>query len=237
MKPNWKQHIKIIALDADDTLWVNEPIFQQTEATFKELLRPYINIADLDERLYATEKKNLSIFGYGVKGFTLSMIETAIEITKNQIKAEDLQQIIDLGKKMLVHPVELLDGVETAVKKISQKYEVMVITKGDLFDQESKIARSGLVKYFSKIEVVSEKNQATYTDVLLRHGIQLDEFMMVGNSMKSDVLPICQMGGKAVHIPYATTWVHEMVEAHQVEGMDYWELGNLGQLVDFLEYT
>lgn len=232
---NWKHHINIIALDADDTLWVNEPLFQKTQHTFKEILRPYVELSDLDARLYATEKKNLKFFGYGVKGFILSMIETAIEITEQKIRAADLQHIIDLGKSMLLHPVELLEGVEEAVKSLSKTHELMVITKGDLFDQESKIARSGLAQYFSKIEVVSEKDKATYQDVLLRHGIALKEFVMVGNSLKSDVLPICELGGHAIHVPYSTTWVHETLRTQQAEQIDYLELANLGELVDFFK--
>lgn len=227
-------NIKVVALDADDTLWVNEPIFQQTQEKLKELLGAYVEPAQLDGRLYETERRNLSLFGYGIKGFVLSMIETAVELSDGKISGAEVKQIIDMGKAMLRHPVDLLDGVREAVEALSEHYELMVITKGDLFDQENKIARSGLADYFKRVEIVSEKDEATYREVFSRNGIKLEEVLMVGNSLKSDVLPICRLGGKAIHIPFHTTWEHEKVESHQANGYDYDEIGNLRQLIRLL---
>ncbi|MCB0587827.1 MAG: GNAT family N-acetyltransferase, partial [Phaeodactylibacter sp.] len=228
------ENIKIIALDADDTLWVNEPIFQQTQDKLRALLSPYIDPGQLDERLYETERNNLRLFGYGVKGFVLSMIETAVQLSGGKISGEEVQQIIDMGKEMLEHPVDLLDGVKEAVETLSEYYTLMVITKGDLFDQENKVARSGLADYFKRVEIVSEKDEATYREIFGRNGIRLEEVLMVGNSLKSDVLPVCKLGGKAIHIPFHTTWEHEKVESHQANGYDYDEIDNLRQLIRLL---
>ncbi|MCB0561987.1 MAG: GNAT family N-acetyltransferase [Lewinellaceae bacterium] len=227
-------NIKVIALDADDTLWVNEPIFQQTQDKLKEVLSAYIEPEQLDERLYETERENLRLFGYGVKGFVLSMIETAVQLSEGKITGGEVRQIIDMGKAMLEHPVDLLDGVKETVETLSEYYELMVITKGDLFDQENKVARSGLAEYFKRVEIVSEKDEATYREIFNRNGIPLDEVLMVGNSLKSDVLPICELGGKAIHIPFHTTWQHEKVERRRANGYDYDEIDNLRQLIRLL---
>lgn len=224
------ENIKVIAFDTDDTLWVNEPIFTHTQTQFKTLLSRYISTVDLDEKLYQTESKNLRLFGYGVKGFILSMIETAIELTAGKVSGTDIQTIIDFGKTMLEHPVELLDGVWETVEKLSEQYQLMVITKGDLFHQESKIASSGLADYFQHIEIVSEKNKATYQSILDRYEINPAEFLMVGNSLRSDILPICECQAQAIHIPFHTTWQHETVEHHQLNGFEYDEIDNLRQL-------
>lgn len=228
------ENIKVVALDADDTLWVNEPIFQQTQEKLRELLSRYIDPKQLDGRLYETERNNLRLFGYGVKGFVLSMIETAVQLSDGKITGKEVRQIVDMGKAMLEHPVDLLDGVKEAVETLAQYYDLMVITKGDLFDQENKIARSGLADYFKRVEIVSEKDEATYQEVFSRNGIRLEEVLMVGNSLKSDVLPICKLGGKAIHIPFHTTWEHEKVEAHHANGYDYDEIRNLRQLIRLL---
>ncbi|MCB0572882.1 MAG: GNAT family N-acetyltransferase [Phaeodactylibacter sp.] len=228
------RNIRTIAFDADDTLWVNEPIFQQTQERLKALLAPYVAPEIFDEQLYATERNNLHLFGYGVKGFTLSMIETAIQLTNGKMDGRTAQQIIGMGKEMLEHPIELLDGVEETIEALAPYYELMIITKGDLFDQESKAARSGLAGRFRHIEVVSEKDEDTYRRVFQRHGISLSQVLMVGNSLKSDILPICRLGGKAVHVPYHISWVHEQVASHQMEGHDYDEIGNLRQLIRLL---
>lgn len=227
--------IRYLALDADDTLWMNEPIFEQTQQACKSILQTYLpDITDLDSKLYEYEKKNLALFGYGVKGFTLSMIETVIELSRGEVKGHDIQQIIDLGKAMLSHPVHLLETVEESVKILSQHYHLMVITKGDLFDQENKIARSGISDCFEIVEIISEKNETSYRNLLARHQIDPAEFCMVGNSLKSDVLPVLQAGGQAVHIPYATTWEHERVSEHEAAGYNYIELGRLSELVGLL---
>ena len=232
---SWKKNIKTIALDADDTLWVNETHYQQTQEKFKNMLSHYINIEDLEDKLYTTEKKNLQLFGYGIKGFVISMIETAIELTNSQVNAKDIQVLIDLGKEMLVKPIKLIEGVREAVQELSLHYDLMILTKGDLFTQENKIARSGLSDFFTKFEIVSEKREQTYLDILLKHQIRLEEFLMVGNSLKSDVLPVCKIGGRAVHIPFSTIWIHETPDIEQKNSATYSKLANLGELLPFLQ--
>ncbi|BDD01701.1 HAD family hydrolase [Persicobacter psychrovividus] len=203
--------IKTIAFDADDTLWVNETIFDATQERFFKLLEQYVPEEVLRKHLFQTEIKNLKYFGYGVKGFILSMIETAVELTEGLVRGGDIQQIIDWGREMIEHPVENIEGVEQALKTLSQHYQLMVITKGDLLDQESKLARSGLADYFDKVEIVSDKTAAQYQEILNRHDIKAEEFLMIGNSLKSDVLPVLEIGGQAVHIPFSSTWEHETV--------------------------
>ena len=198
-----------IAFDADDTLWHNETLFSVTQDKFRDMLRRYVDDADIDARLYETEVRNLRLFGYGIKGFTLSMIETAIEVSGERIAASDIRRLIDSGKAMLEHPVELLEGVEGVIAGLRGRYRLMVITKGDLFDQESKIARSGLAERFDAVEIVAEKNEATYRQILERHNMKADSLLMVGNSVRSDILPPTALGIRAVHIPYHVTWAHE----------------------------
>ena len=198
-----------IAFDADDTLWHNETLFSVTQDKFRDMLRRYVDDADIDARLYETEVRNLRLFGYGIKGFTLSMIETAIEVSGEKIVAQDIRRLIDSGKAMLEHPVELLDGVERVIDGLQGRYRLMVITKGDLFDQESKIARSGLADRFDAVEIVAEKDEATYRQILERHSMKADSLLMVGNSVRSDILPAAALGIRAVHIPYHVTWAHE----------------------------
>jgi putative hydrolase of the HAD superfamily len=197
----------IIGFDGDDTLWHNESIFSMTQDKFRAMLGETV-AADIDRRLLDTERGNLGLFGYGI----LSMIETAIEVTDGRIEARDIQAMIEAGKAMLRHPVELLDGVAETVEYLSHSHRLVLVTKGDLFDQESKIARSGLAEMFDAIEIVSEKDPATYRRVLARHGIAPERFLMVGNSVRSDILPVLEIGGRAVHVPYHITWAHEHVE-------------------------
>ena len=206
--------IEVIALDGDDTIWHSEHLFVDTQDRFRELLRPYaeLNDAALDERLLEVERRNLPLFGYGVKAFTLSLLETAIEVTDGRIPGRDLQAVLDLGKVLLDHPVELLDGVREAVDALTDDYRVMVLTKGDLLHQETKVARSGLAELFWRVEIVSEKDEATYQRVLDRHDVDPATFVMVGNSVRSDVLPVLGIGGRAVHVPYSVTWALEHVE-------------------------
>lgn len=228
-------HIRYVALDADDTLWMNEPIFVKTQDACRDIIDDFItDPKELDEKLYEYEKKNLRLFGYGVKGFVLSMIETVIELSNGRASGSQIQKIIDLGKEMIEHPVHLLETVEDSVKELSEHFHLLVITKGDLFDQENKLARSGIADYFDTVEVVSEKNEQTYSNLLERHKIPANQFLMAGNSLKSDVLPVLQAGGDAVHIPYHTTWEMEKVSEHQAAGYNYLELGRLSELVDLL---
>jgi putative hydrolase of the HAD superfamily len=226
---------KIVAFDADDTLWVNETIFTNTRDKFKYLIEQYADVDQLEDRLYQTEKKNLSLFGYGIKGFTLSMIETAIEITGGQISSRDIDQIMAWCKDMLAHPVELLEAVEDTLRLLREDYQLMVITKGDLFDQETKIARSGLGELFDYIEIVSEKNEETYARILRRNNIALDDFIMIGNSVKSDILPICSLGGRAVYIPFHTTWAHELVAEEHAATFTYDTLQAISELPRLLK--
>lgn len=208
--------IEVVALDGDDTLWHSEQLFVDTQASFRELVAPYVDVdeAHLDALLLEVERRNLPTFGYGVKAFTLSLIETAIEVTKGEIPAARLQAVLDLGRVLLDHPVQLLDGVPEAVDELTDRYRVMVITKGDLLHQETKVVRSGLEEVLWRVEIVSEKDEATYRRILDRHGIDPATFVMVGNSVRSDVLPVIALGGHAVHIPYHVTWDLEHVDPH-----------------------
>ena len=203
-----------VAFDADDTLWGHEHIFVDAKQRCLDILQPFLTPGmDLEEELYRFEKVNLKIFGYGVKGFVLSMIETAIEISGGAITGSELQRIIDLGKEMLEHPIELLPYVAEAVDALEDHFELLIITKGDLFDQENKVARSGLGERFPVVEIVSEKNVANYRAVFARNGIDPAGLLMIGNSLKSDILPVVEAGGRAVHLPAEYTWMHEKVEA------------------------
>jgi putative hydrolase of the HAD superfamily len=203
--------LRTLAFDADDTLWHNETYYAETQEAFRSLLRPYHDDAWIDARLHDTEMRNLGHYGYGIKGFTLSMIETALELTEDRLDGVGIRQVVDLGKAMLAKPVEPLPGVAEVLQLLAGSYNLMVITKGDLFDQETKLVKSGLGGQFAKVEIVSEKDEVTYAAILERHGIAPSSFIMVGNSVKSDILPVLALGGRAVHIPYHLTWAHEMV--------------------------
>jgi putative hydrolase of the HAD superfamily len=205
--------VQVIGLDGDDTLWRNEEYFVDTQQAFRDILAPYVN-GDIDvaERLDVTERGNLELFGYGVKGFTLSLIETAIEVTDGRVAARDVQALLDLGKGMLLRPVELIEGVAETVPGLADDYRLVVITKGDLWNQEQKLARSGLAELMSGVEIVAEKDVATYRRILQRHEIDPATFVMVGNSVRSDILPVIEAGGRAVHIPHTVTWAHEVAD-------------------------
>ena len=226
--------IDIVAFDGDDTLWHNETIFSMTQDRYEELLAPYVDPNDLHERMLETERRNVAIFGYGIKGFTLSMVETAIEITEGRVTAGAIATILEFGKAMLAHPTELLDGARDAIESTSRNARVILITKGDLFDQESKLARSGLGELFDAIEIVSEKDDARYRRVLAQHGIEPDRFVMVGNSMRSDVLPVVRVGGRAVHVPYHVTWALEEVDPEETPATGWWRIDHLSALPDLL---
>lgn len=229
--------IEVIAFDGDDTLWHNESIFFMTQERFRRLVAPYVPSADpvaLDDRLFATQMANLGLFGYGVKAFVLSMIETAIQLSGGTISGTDIQCIIDAGKDMLSHPVQLLDGAADTIDALAGRYRLMLITKGDLFDQESKLARSGLGDRFWRVAVVSAKDVPTYQRVLGYHGVDPATLLMVGNSVPSDILPVLEIGASAVHIPYHLTWAHEIGEP--VEGRDrLWNLNSIGEVPVLVE--
>ena len=204
--------ITTVALDADDTLWHNESIFHLTQQHYVDLLKDYGDADHMKARLMEVEIKNLSLYGYGVKSFTLSMIETAIDLTRGAVPARTIAQILDLGRAMLEHPVEPLPGVQETLETIQDGYKLIMITKGDLMNQEQKLARSGLGHYFDAIEIVSEKDANTYRRIVARQGVRADESVMIGNSMKSDVLPALEAGLWGIHIPYHLTWAHEHAE-------------------------
>ncbi len=228
------QEIRLVAFDADDTLWVNEPAYQTIEKDLVDLLSHHIAPEIARKKLFAKNINNLELFGYGVKGFMLSMIETAIEIGQGKVTGAEIQQIISMGKEMLRNPVELLDGIEDVLHQLQGRYDLMLITKGDLVDQESKIARSGLANYFKHIEILSEKNEESYEKLLDKYQLPRNEFLMVGNSVKSDVLPVVNIGGKAVHIPFHTTWDHEHVEERHLKNKRFMELEHAKELLPLL---
>ncbi len=222
--------ITVVGLDGDDTLWHNETRFNLTQAELRELLRRHVPDADVDAHLAELEMKNLGMYGYGVKAFTLSMIETAIQVTEGRIPATDLEVILGWGKRMLMEPTELLDSVESALHELHERYDLLLITKGDLFDQESKLARSGLAELFLGVEILSEKNVAAYRAVLARRGIKIEEFVMVGNSLRSDIVPVVELGARAVHIPYHVTWHHEHVPEESLPKTGWHRLERIGEL-------
>lgn len=201
--------IRLVGFDGDDTLWRSEDYYRDAQAKFEAIVANYVDLDDVHHRLYAVEKRNLALFGYGGKGMTLSMLEAAIAITERRISAADLHRILELGKALLRHPVELLPGVREAVAEIAREHEVVLVTKGDLFHQEAKVRESGLADLFPRIEIVSEKDPATYARVLAEFELEPGAFAMIGNSLRSDVLPVLELGGWAVHMPYHVTWVHE----------------------------
>tara|TARA_R110002020_G_scaffold294201_9_gene510036 strand:- start:310 stop:1005 length:696 start_codon:yes stop_codon:yes gene_type:complete len=228
-----KNKIKVIAFDADDTLWVNETIFRNAEKAFAQQFSNYFEEDEIVKILLDTEIRNLETYGYGIKGFTLSLIEAAQDITKNNISGENLQFILDLGKQMLAEPVELIPEIEDVLKKLSKNYKLVVATKGDLLDQERKLIKSGLIDYFHHIEIVSDKKEKQYKKLVKHLDIKPEEFLMIGNSLKSDILPVLAMGGHAYHIPFHTTWVHEEVK-DEVKHPNFKALKAAKELLDYL---
>ncbi len=204
--------LKVIAFDADDTLWVNEPYFRKAEEDFANLLLDYLPAHNIQKELFSTEITNLSLYGYGVKGFMLSMIETALRISNQQLPPALIQEILRIGKEMLDRPVEIIDGVERVLADLQGKYRLVVATKGDLLDQERKLIKSGLLSFFHHTEIMSDKQPNDYAKLIRHLDILPDEFMMIGNSLKSDVIPVLELGGHAIHIPYHITWAHEAIE-------------------------
>jgi putative hydrolase of the HAD superfamily len=200
---------RCIGFDADDTLWHNENIFEKVHERYFKLLSSYHNAAIVEKALFATEMRNLELYGYGIKGYMLSSIETAIELTGGRISTQELRELIALGRGMLEHPVELLDGARDAVDALAPAYRTILITKGDLRDQERKLAKSGIGDRFGAVEIVSEKDARTYETIFQKHGVDPRNFLMVGNSIKSDILPVLALGGAGVHVPYRITWGHE----------------------------
>jgi putative hydrolase of the HAD superfamily len=227
--------IDVIGLDGDDTLWHSESLFAVTNDRIRELLSPHVSTEVLDERLLDVERQNLSLFGYGAKAFTLSVIETAIEVTNGRVTTAEIQAIIDLGKALLAHPVDLLDGVADAVERLADDHRLVLITKGDLFHQESKVAGSGLGDWFDSIQIVSEKDPATYRRVLDTVGVAPDRFLMVGNSLRSDVEPVLGIGGRAVHVPYEHQWALDSEPEGALPEDGWWHLDSLTDLPGLVE--
>ncbi|RYD36985.1 MAG: HAD family hydrolase [Verrucomicrobiaceae bacterium] len=224
----------IIGFDADDTLWHNQPIFERAYDRFRELLSRYHEPHPAGEVLVATEMKNLPLYGYGIKGFTLSAIETAITLSNGKISSGELRQLLDAARDMLEHPVDLLDGVAETLAALAADHRMIVITKGDLRDQERKLERSGLAGYFRHIEVVSEKESSSYGKILGRHGIPPENFLMVGNSLRSDILPVLAIGGAGAYLPYHITLIGEHAE-EPVEFLDrFFKLGQMSDLPEII---
>lgn len=225
---------KIIAFDADDTLFVNEPYFQEVEQKFCALMSDYLSQQGLSQELFRTEIENLNLYGYGIKGYILSMIEASMKISNNTISIEIIEKIIQYGKELLQKPIEVLDDVEQTLKTLHKKYKLIVATKGDLKDQQSKLQRSGLSHYFHHIEVMSDKHEINYQHLLTRLEVSPNEFLMIGNSLKSDILPVLNLGGHAIHIPFHTTWEHEKIN-HKIEHPNFTTVDTIMSVLNYID--
>ncbi|HJS00983.1 MAG TPA: HAD family hydrolase [Flavobacterium sp.] len=226
-------NLKVIAFDADDTLFVNETYFLETEEKFCELMSDYLSHQGISQELFKTEIGNLKIYGYGIKAYILSMIEAAMLISNNTIPVGVIGKIIQYGKELLDKPIVLLDGVEETLESLYGKYKLVVATKGDLLDQRRKLHNSGLGKYFHHIEVMSDKQEQDYLDLIKRLEIKPSEFYMIGNSLKSDVLPVLAIGGYAAHVPFHTTWAHEKID-HEVKHEKFSTFENISEIIPSL---
>lgn len=228
------KNIQVIAFDADDTLWVNETYFREAETKFAKLLAAYETENKIDQELFKTEIKNLSIYGYGVKGFMLSMVESALELSNYKISQQKIEQILEIGKEMLEKPIELLDDVEKVLKKLHGKYKLIVATKGDLLDQERKLEKSGLLKYFHHIEVMTDKKEVDYKKLVSHLDISPNQLLMIGNSLKSDILPLVNIGASAIHVPFHTTWAHEEVSLSEQSTTNYKTIKRLSEILTII---
>lgn len=226
--------IKVVGFDADDTLWVNETYFREAEAKFANLFMSYETPNKIEQELFKKELQNLPIYGYGIKGFMLSMIEEAVELTNYTVDAKLIEQVLNIGKDMLNKPVELLPGIEEVLEELSKTYKLILATKGDLLDQERKLDKSGLSKYFHHIEVLSDKKSENYANLLNHLEIDPASFLMVGNSLKSDVLPVIEIGAEAIHIPFHTTWEHEKVKDQDLKDQNFKTVSSAKDILSFL---
>lgn len=227
------KNIKIVGFDADDTLWINEPLYQETEKHFCRIIKPYFAEEETTKELFKTEMQNLELYGYGAKGFMLSMIETALRVSENKISVPEINLIIELGKKLLNEPIVLLENVEIVLKKLQPKYKLILATKGDLLDQERKLRKSGLTDYFHHIEIMSDKHENNYKKLIERLDILPEDFVMIGNSVKSDILPVINVGAKAIHVPFEVTWQHE--KHHEDTDKDkFITVNNLSEVLNIL---
>lgn len=225
--------IKVVAFDADDTLWVNEPYFNEAEKQFCILMEDFLTHQSISQVLFKTQIDNLPLYGYGIKGFTLSMIESAYKISKGTVNQKVIDRIIIIGKELLTKPFELIDEVEDVLEELKSKYKLVVATKGDLKDQHRKLHHSGLGPYFHHIEVMTDKEEIDYQKLLGRLDIQPEEFIMIGNSLRSDVLPVLELGGHAVHVPFHTTWLHEHID-HEINHPNFTTIKKLSEVKDIL---
>jgi putative hydrolase of the HAD superfamily len=225
--------LSTIAFDADDTLWQSEQFYKATEQRFAELLETYAEAADLSARLLNAERRNIGHYGYGIKGFTLSMIETAIEVTDGKVATSVISELLETGREMLAHPIEIFPHAREILQKLSGMYRLLLITKGDLLDQERKLAQSGLDELFDRVEIVSNKSTAVYSKIFTLHGDGPERSMMVGNSLRSDILPALKVGSWGVHIPHDLTWVFENCEI-PAGAPRFKQLANLGELENYL---
>ena len=231
---NQLKQAKVIVFDADDTLWVNEPYFREAEDKFAELLSGYLPPHNLNQELFKVEMNNLGLYGYGIKAFMLSQIQAAIEISNGTLDVKVIEKIIEYGKELLEKPIELLDGVEDVLKSLQGKYRLVVATKGDLLDQERKLRKSGLEDYFHHIEILSEKREREYEKLIRHLDVSPEEFVMIGNSLKSDILPVLNIGGYGIHVPYHTTWIHEQID-HKIEHENFYQVNEISKVLDFFK--
>jgi putative hydrolase of the HAD superfamily len=228
------KHIKTIAFDADDTLWHNEPYFDEAQERFCELFQDYASSQEILGLILNHQVKNLPLYGFGIKAFTLSMIETALQLTNNTISGKGIEKILTIGKDLLQKPVELMPNVETVLQELKGEYKLIVATKGDLKDQHRKLHDSGIGHYFHHIEVLSDKTELDYTKMLGRLDIQASDFLMIGNSLKSDVLPILNIGGYGIHVPYHTTWEYEKID-FKIEHDNFLALTDIAEILKVLD--
>ncbi|SFT85679.1 putative hydrolase of the HAD superfamily [Algoriphagus locisalis] len=226
--------IKVIAFDADDTLWVNEPFFREAEEEFTSLMVDFVPQHTALKELYLTEVRNLELYGYGIKGFMLSMVEAAMRISENKISIQSIDKILEIGRDMLDKPVEILSGVEEVLQELKGNFRLVMATKGDLVDQERKLKKSGLDHYFHHIEIMSEKKEADFAKLIRHLDVAPNEFLMMGNSLKSDVLPVLALGGHAIHIPFHITWEHERIE-HEVKHENFYQAEHIAQVVEMIK--
>ncbi|MCP4345413.1 MAG: HAD family hydrolase [Desulfobacterales bacterium] len=224
--------IKLIAFDGDDTLWTNMPFYLEAVEKIKTILGKYTDITVIPKEVYETETENLSVLGYGTKSFIISMIEAAIKVTSQKIHPKEIQEIITIGKSLMNLPVELLPNVRKVVADLSSDNSLMILTKGDLFEQKSKILRSGLLDYFKYIEIVSEKDEQTYSEILEKYNIEPENFLMIGNSLRSDIVPVLNIGANAVYIPHNAVWYHEEVSGDVQK--EYYEINDIRELPGLL---
>ena len=227
--------LETIAFDADDTLWENETLYQEAQNKLKVILSPWQSFQQIDSVLYETEQRNMPLYGYGIKAFTLSMIEAAIQISDGEITSHEISQIINIAKSMLTSEVILRPHAKKTLEELSKDHQLMMITKGDLLDQSRKLERSGLAHHFNFVEIINDKTPQTYIDIFHKYGLDPKTFLMVGNSLRSDIQPVLELGGKAVHIPAGTTWEHEVLADFDKNKKGFYELEHLGLLPKFIK--